>query len=44
MEGLQDDQSLEHLAYEERLRDWGLFTLEKGWLQGDLTAAHQYLQ
>lgn len=44
MEGLQDGQRLERLACEERLRDWGLFTLEKEWLQGGLTAALQYLK
>ncbi|PKU41854.1 hypothetical protein llap_7853 [Limosa lapponica baueri] len=37
-------RGLEHLSYEDRLRDLEFFSLEKRRIQGDHTAAFQYLK
>jgi len=37
-------RGLQYLSYKDRLREFGLFSLKNRRLQGDLTAAFQYLK
>ena len=37
-------RGLKHLPCKDRLRDWGIYSLENRRLQGDLIAAFQHLK
>jgi len=41
---MEMSRGMEHLSYKKRLRQLGLFSLEKRMLQGHLLAAFQYLK
>jgi len=43
-EGIKNDQGMDHLSYDKKLKEVGLFRLQKRRLQGDLMVAFQYLK